>query len=543
MNISYRYLWAAALGLTACCTAQDDNYKLSEDNKAAPEKLYDNIVFIISDDHSYKTVGCYGNEHIRTPNLDRLASRGTRFINAYSNSPISAPSRQSMMTGKYPHATGVSLVFTPFPDSSNVTIAEYLKTFDFQTAIIGKTHFNHHFWWDLYQDGFPTHGYDLTVSKKEYNEWLTNNPQPPLPEGVKLREKGSVAHKNPEYRPMPFWDAYSPGTYYAHRAVDFMAKNKDRRFCLWLAFNEPHAPFNFPIEYAGKYHPDSLPLPQGSPEDDRWIPEMFRDLTEAQRRGIIASYYTSVEYMDKNTGLVLSALDSLGLRENTLVVYCGDQGYLLNEHKRFEKHTMWAESVKAPLIVSGAKHLQTNIVSDALVEFVDIVPTVVEALGFEQHADYQGSSFLGLLKGDTTEHRRYVFSEFHHDNKAMVATKAWKYIFTTGKRDLDLNYQTGYGASGIYHRLYDLKNDPNETTNVVLKPENQQIVRELQQQMLNVFESTHPHVDECPKELNKLGRLVWFLEPQDVGSVPGPPQGVTLPDTFRQQIKNAYLMD
>src|SRR5690606_9821944 len=130
------------------------------------------------------------------------------------------------------------------------------------------------------------------------------------------------------------------GTFFANKANEFIEQHRDERFCLWVGFLEPHAPFTFPIEYAGRIDPETIVLPQGTDADDRWVPLIFKSLTDEDKRGIIRSYYTSVEYLDKNVGLILDKVESLGLTRKTLIIYLGDNGYLLNHHKRFEKHTM-----------------------------------------------------------------------------------------------------------------------------------------------------------------------------------------------------------
>jgi len=493
---------------------------------SAPKEQFKNVIFIVSDDHSYKTVGAYGNDFIRTPNIDRLAKQGVLFNNAYANAPICSASRQSMLTAKYPHATGVNLLFTPFPDDANVTIAEYLKEQDFATALIGKSHFNHFVYGPLYENGAPNHGFDQIIDRAEYRKFLEENPPKPVPDSIKTRESEAPENPDTQWRknaailPVGVYDADSEGTFLANEAIQFIQENnqQDKRFCLWLAFHQPHAPFYFPVEYADKYEPKSLHLPQGSPEDNRWVPEQFKDLTEEERRGIIASYYTSVEYMDKNMGLVLDAVEAQGLSENTLVVYVSDQGYLLNEHKRFEKHTFWKESVKSPLIFSGGDKLLKNKKTDALVELIDMVPTTLDLLGFAPHEDMQGRSFSPILKEETkNEHRDFVFSEYLNDNKMMVANKDYKYIITSGKRDLDLGYETGFGPSGIYHKLYDLKADEKETTNLAFMTDKQAIVQEMQTKMLERFLATHPDAARVPDELSKIGKLMWFSEPRDVG--------------------------
>jgi arylsulfatase A-like enzyme len=482
------------------------------------------VVFIVSDDHHPEVLGVAGNEIIHTPNLDRLAEEGIFFNNAYSNSPICSASRQSMMTGKYPHSTGVNLLFTPFPDDGNVTIAEFLRERGFKTALVGKSHFNDWVFGELYKEGMrPDHGWDHIIDKKEYREWLNENPPRKITESIKTRAdvpkgEGAAWSKNADVLPVPYYDEDSQGTFLANWAAEFIENNKSERFCLWMAFHEPHAPFRFPVEYAGKYKPGDMPLPTGSPEDDRWIPLQFKDLSEEERRGIIASYYTSVEYMDKNVGIVLKALRDNGLEENTLVIFNGDQGYLLNEHKRFEKHTFWDESVTSPLIIKGNAGYLRGKESDALVEFIDLVPTAVTALGYDLHPDFQGQSLIPLIKGEVQDHRETVFSEYLQDDKAMVATREWKYIFTSGKYDLDLSYETGYGPSGIYHRLYNLREDPEETTNLAYKPQYREKVNEMQELMLGKFLKTHPHAEDLPAELNRTGQLVWFCQPRDIGS-------------------------
>ncbi len=480
----------------------------------------------MSDDHSSTVLGSYGNDIIRTPNLDRLAAEGMRFTNAYANSPICSASRQSLLTGKYPHATGVNLLFTPFPDKGNETIAEYLSDRNFGTALIGKSHFNDWIWAPLYQHGRPDHGFQRLNDGEGYRQYLRQLPKGEWPSAeIETYDKAAIGSSmalrmNANNLPAPCHDEHCEGTYLARQAIEFMQQKKESRFCLWLAFHEPHQPYAFPVEYRGKYDPDEMLLPPGSAEDDRWVPAIYADMSEKEKRGIIASYYTSVEYMDKNVGLVLDAIDRLGLRENTLVIYLSDHGYLLYEHKRFEKHTMWAEAVKAPLIVRG-RGIQAGAVSDALVEFVDVVPTAIEALGLPPMPEVQGSSFMPVLANQAAQHREYVFAEYLEDNTAMLASARFKYIFYTGKKDLGLNYQTGQPPSGIFQRLYNLEKDPKEEHNLAYLPQYDSIVQGFQHKMLQRFRQTHPDAHNEPDNMTTLGKLVWYCEPRDVGHEPG----------------------
>ncbi len=486
--------------------------------------LSGNVVVIMSDDHSFRVTGCYGNEYVKTPHIDRIAGEGVLFTTAYANAPICSASRQSVLTGKYPHATGVNLLFTPFNDDRNLTMAEHLQQHGFSTAIIGKTHFNDWIYYD-YWDRWPDYGFDTIITAADWRNDLEKHPPREVPPEIPTREnvprQNNIAwQKNAQMLPVPYYDGDSEGTFLAESAVDFIRTHAEERFFVWVAFHEPHAPFSFPVEYAGSYDPDSVSLPRAGEEDERWIPEIFRTLTEEERKGIIASYYTSVEYMDKNVGLILDGLKELGLDENTLVVYLSDQGYLLNEHGRFEKHTMWEESIRSPLVMKGPGVRPRETVHE-VVELVDLAPTLFEMLGVPSHEALQGESMVPLISGSAKNTGRVAFAEYLEDNKAMAATKNWKYVFTTGKRDLGLGYATGKGPSGVVHRLYNLQEDPGETTNLAYRNEYRHMVDSLQGVMLDWFMETHPDAGYVPSGLDTTGRLIWFCEPLDAGAEPG----------------------
>jgi arylsulfatase A-like enzyme len=509
-------LGASALALPALLNAGKN--KIEKEQKR-------NVVVIVSDDHAEKALGCYGSQEANTPNLDQMAQEGLKFTKAYCNAPICSASRQSLLTGKYPHATGVTLLFTPFNDKKNYTIAEHLRNNDYKTGLIGKTHWNNWRWWKYYDEGggFPDHGFDYIIGKNEYEEKLKKNPPQKVPAKIKTyqdqkNKKTTAAKWNAETLPTNKYYQDTEGAYFSEKAIEFMKENKDDNFFLWLAYHEPHAPFTFPVGYRDKYDPADINLPEGSPEDDRYIPEIFRGLTEGEKKGIIASYYSSSEFMDKNIGKVLQAIKDLNLDENTMVIYISDNGYMLYDHKRFEKHMMWEEAVKSPMIIKG---YQKNKTTAALTGFIDIAPTICEAVGVDSPESFQGKSFLPVVKGRQKEYKDYVFAEYLEDNKAMVASKNWKYIFTTGKRDLGLQYATGYGPTGLEERLYNLKKDPDESHDVSGKQENQNKLKFLRRKMLEIFMGTHPDAENVPPKLNTIGKLIWFCEPRDVGDEPG----------------------
>jgi choline-sulfatase len=484
--------------------------KVHSQNPTPKAETIRNVLFIMGDDHSADVLGCYGNKIVRTPNLDRLASQGTRFDRAYVNCPMCTPSPQSLITGKLPHAVGVTLLQTPLAEQQ-VTIADHLKTQGFATGAVGKMHFNS----DL------KHGFDYRFDKPDHQKYLEEHLPQPLPAGTKVKpvwqpfKDPARIWLNADGLPVGLRDADSEGTYFSTKAIEFLRSTQNNRFCLWVSYNQPHSPFDFPVEYAGKYDPAKMPLPQTSAEDVPWIPTIFRDLTDADKRGIVAAYYSAVEYHDKNVGLVLDELKRLGLEESTLVVYVGDHGYLLGHHGRFEKHSMWDSAVRAPLIVRrgmGDGQVKSN---EALVEFVDLVPTILEELKVNGMTGLQGRSFVPVINGKTRTHRDSVFSEYLVDNRVMLRTADWKYVFTTGRADLALGYATGNPPPGITHALYDLKRDPGETRNLAKDPKHKAKLQELQQALLKRFKETHPLAKQLPSGASVEEALVWFCEPPD----------------------------
>jgi choline-sulfatase len=477
----------------------------------APQ-TFQNVLFIISDDLATHAVGCYGNDLIQTPNLDAMAAEGTLFERAYANAPMCTPSRATLITGLYPHKAGVTLLRTPLPDSV-LTIAEYLKDHGFATGIFGKNHFN---------SGLK-HGFDTLVNNREHRQYLTTVDQDSLPEGLKVRPQWKPFRDpariwlNAEGASSGNYLPHSQGTFFARSGIDFIKKHRNGRFFAVVSFREPHSPFNFPVEFADRYDPRHISLPQASEEDERWVPAVFQDLNPEEKRGITRSYYNSVSYMDQNVGMVLDSLAAFGLQENTLVVFVGDHGYLLNHHGRFEKHMMWEEAVTTPLLIRGYGVGQR--ISQP-VELVDLVPTMVQGLGLQAMPARQGVPLQALMAGEDPDYRPFVISQYLTDNKTMITDGRYKYIYTSCKRDLGSGYATGKGPSGERHRLYDLQTDPRESTDLAHDPAYEEPLLKLKEKLVEHFRTTHPFAREVPGTLSWDEQLRLFCEPPE-GENPG----------------------
>jgi arylsulfatase A-like enzyme len=470
-----------------------------------------NVLWICGDDHAPYVIGAYGNRQVRTPNLDKLASQGMRFDRAYCNSPVCTASRQSFLTGRYPRTIGVTQLKTPLPDRE-VTLAELLKQAGYDTAAIGKMHFNSNL----------KHGFDLRVDNPQHNEWLRAKGKVPVPEGIEVQPPWK-----PFVDPARIWlnssclpfgavDADMTGTYFAAQASRFLQQQIKKPFFLMVSFTEPHSPFHFPVEYRQRIKRDEFKAPQSGPNDAWQIPEVFRELTDAEKQGIAAAYYTSVEYLDKSIGIVLDALEKSGQAQNTLVVYTGDHGYMLGQHGRFEKHCGYEPAVRSPLIVRFPEKVNPGQSSQALVELIDVAPTVLELAGLPVPATVQGKSLAPLLAGKTSSHRARVFIEYSENEEAYIRTDRWKFIYSTGKRLRQDGYATGLPLRGRTIQLFDLDHDSEEITDLAKRPEHAALIGEFTALLADHLKRTARQPELIPQIDDVHAVLEFCLQPRDL---------------------------
>jgi choline-sulfatase len=471
-----------------------------------------NLLFIMADDHAGYVLGAAGNPRALTPNLDRLASEGTRFARHFCNSPVCTPSRQSILTGQLPHSAGVTVLATPL-DPSRPTIARTLSAGGFSTAVIGKMHFNRRGEPGLH--GFQTAWTEDIVQKR----WLEAvGPAPPLggirakPEWHPFQDPARI-WLNAEKLPFPRRQEQMKSAWVAAQASRYLEEHKDDRFALWVSFQEPHSPFDFPIEWREKFRPADFPVPRVGPEDHGQIPLIFRDLTPAQKQGIIAAYYTSVNYLDHNVGVVLAKLRELNLENDTLVIYMADHGYSLGQHGRFEKHCTYDPALEVPLLIRFPGRAARRVVHD-FTESIDVAPTIFDLLGAPRFDVHHGQSLRPYLVRSRPERpRSSIFSEYLENEEACVRTARWKYAHGSGRRERTDGYKTDNPTPGRTVRLYDLKSDPGEFTNVAAK--HPEVAAELSHILLERFRATHPEASSEPAGRSVPDAIEWYLRPRD----------------------------
>ncbi len=479
----------------------------------AQAKRRPNLLFLISDDHRHDVLGAAGNALAQTPHLDRLAQQGARFSHHYVNYPMCTPSRQSVLTGLLPHASGVSLLRTALSEEK-LTLAEHLKAAGYRTACFGKMHFN--------TNPKPgLHGFDVALCDGAMRRlWQQEvKPRPPEPSVATkppwrpFRDPARI-WLNADKLPYPRYEEDMLGTFIARKACEFLEQAGGEPFAAWVSFHEPHSPFDFPIEDRDRFEPSRFRVPRLGPEDAWQVPLIFRDLSGADKQGIAAAYYTSVAFMDRNVGRVLDTLRRLGLAENTLVVYWGDNGYSLGEHGRFEKHCFYEHAMRVPLIFRLPGRVRSGAVVDSLTESADIAPTILELLGLSPMPGMHGRSLAASLQGSEPDNPRdHIFSEYLHNEEACLRTGRWKLIYCSGKRKRDDGYETDNPTPGRYMRLFDLESDPGEFHDVSQK--NSEVVQELTGLMLKRFRDTHPEAAQEPPRLAPQDALDWYLRPRD----------------------------
>jgi choline-sulfatase len=426
-----------------------------------------------------------------------------------------------LLTGQMPEMAGVTRLRTAL-SPAKPAFSKQLRAAGCQTAVFGKMHFNR-----PAEDG--VHGFDLMRTEDAIQRgWLRDVKPTPLPEGTRTKKmpwRPFQDHArdwlNAACLPFPRADAEMKGSYIAREACRYMEENAGRRFALWVSLMEPHSPFDFPVEDHGRFDPRRFAVPP-SPPADRWqVPLIFRDLTPEEKQGIIAAYYTSAHFMDRNWGRVLAKLRELRLEENTLVVYTADHGYSLGHHGRFEKHCGYDPALRVPLIMRWPGRIRPGVTTN-LTEHIDLAPSILEMLGAPPLPVQHGQSLKAYLDGKPHPNpRRHIVSEYLENEEVFVRTERWKLIHSSGRRRREDGYATDNPTPGRNVRLFDLRNDPGEFVNLAARQPG--VVAELQQVALDRFRRTHPEAEREPSGADREAALEFYLPPRDAD----PPRGVS----------------
>lgn len=469
-----------------------------------------NVLFIVVDDLR-PTLGCYGAPIIKTPNIDKLAARGTVFLRAYCQQAVCSPSRTSLLTGCRPDTTKVYNLEDHFrkfiPDI--VTLPQYFKQHGYHVQGFGK----------IYHPGLDDpaswsvphwmpHGTayakpeTLAELKKKREELeaqgkkvgskiLETDPKTGLP--LKVRQGPQV--KGPAWEDPDCPDNALRDGMTADEAIKCLRQVKGKKFFLAIGFEKPHLPFVAPKKYFDLYPPEKIKTaPNPYPPKDcpsialtnygelraySDIPDVG-PVDEKKARELVRAYYAATSYTDAQIGKVIDELDRLGLRDKTIIVLWGDHGWHLGEHGLWCKHTNFEVATHSPLIISAPGQKNKGAKTKALAEFVDIYPTLCDLTGLPQPKHLEGCSLKPVMDDPKRSVKTAAFSQYPRNIVPQfrgmgysMRTDRYRY---TEWRDLD-------GSPFVYTELYDYEKDPQGNVNIANLPENKDLVAKLSEKL------------------------------------------------------------
>lgn len=445
-----------------------------------------NVVFILTDNHGAWTLGCYGNPDIRTPNLDRLAAEGIRFTRALSSNPVCSPTRATFLTGLIPSQHGVhSFLGGERPNAQMgpdayctigefVTLPKVLKEAGYTCGLTGKWHL----------------GANLTP-QEGFSYWVT------MPYGGTREFYDAEVIENGEVRIEPKYLT----DFWTEHAIRFIEQNQDRPFFLYLPYNGPYVLgrllLNLAYNRHARYYADKdlLSFPR-----DRMHPWQYNNKEYLNNPVSIRRAAAEVSGIDDGVGAVLETLRRLGLEDNTLVIFAGDQGWMggqnglwgMGDHTRpIGAHDLM---MQIPLIIRHPGRIPAGQTSDILVSNYDLLPTILNYLGMGDKSPQQspGRDFSPVLVGRELAWENVMFYEM--ENTRAIRTDDWKYV---------ARHPVGP------FELYDIKTDPQERFNLYGQPVHAEKQNELASQLDAFFKKyADPEYDLWDGGRSKAGRLL-----------------------------------
>jgi len=493
-----------------------------------------NVLYIMTDQQRWDTVGASGNSLIQTPNLDRLAAGGANFTRFYTAAFPCSPSRATLITGRHSHSHGV-WTNDALLDPSVRTLGEVSRDAGYDTAWIGKWHLggdmyggNWAYRYAVGDDGLkreqfdldrtlgedaPQHGFEHWVGGfTHYQEYLRQHdllePRP----GKTVRGNHNTVHED-GHSVIP--EEHFQTAFLAKEAINFLEQpeRQQRPFTCCLSLYGPHLPITPPEPWDQMYDRASVPLPGNINDDLRskpWRTQrgnrywMRREWSDDQYRDLIARYWGYCSYIDQWVGRVLDTLEAQGLADDTIVVFTSDHGEMAGSHGFIYKGGYMYDGVqRVPFIMRAPGTIAAGTQTDALGSSVDLLPTLTEMMGVEAPPETQGRSMLPLLSGQTGQGRDATFTQMNGTGLgiAMVRTDRYKFSYNWKRRQVD--------------ELYDMQNDPLELENLALDPGYGSAVAQMQQRVLDwMRETDHPLLPHATAALAEVPEMPVDVRPE-----------------------------
>jgi arylsulfatase A-like enzyme len=437
---------------------------------AASSKEAYNVLLLMTDEHTPRVLGCYGDPLVQTPTLDALAARGVRFTAAYCQNPICVPSRVSLVSGRMPSHLQTLGNAANQKYENMTTLADVFNKAGYQTAWFGKTH-----WGDPRFQESGEGAKNKKAAKAERAQAEGDESFGRLPQQAQV-SKWPV-EKNPEHLT-------------ANEALAFLEQNKAGKFFMGVSFVKPHFPFTIQQQYYDLYR-GKVSLPRAPAQLIEELPAISKQerakhkLGEATNEEVLrakAIYYGMVTYVDEEFGRILKKLDELGLREKTIILYTADHGEMLGDRGIWYKNSFYDGSASIPFIWSFPKALPLGKVISAPAMNMDIFPTLCDLCNLPKPSGLEGKSLAPLMKGTEDGKDRYALSENYRGGFAgrMIRTSRWKYFFYTNGEEY----------------LYDMQADPLEENNLIKDPQQRRLADDLKQKASVGWVASAPKIGE-----------------------------------------------
>ena len=447
-----------------------------------------NILWICTDQQRYDTLNCYGNSWVRSPRIDALADSGVMFANAFCQNPLCTPSRASFLTGRYPRTTRARQNGQSIP-ATEILVSRALADVGYTCGLAGKLHLaavhpehspdGERRIDDGYAEFFWSHHPDDDWSTGDYSRWLREQG----------RAYGRSTHPRSQHVQTSVAEEYHQTTWCVQMAVDFIDRHAGDSEPWLFSVNcfDPHHPFDPPADFLARYldRLDEIPLPNYVPGELDNKPSFqqvdhlgayggqfgfypYKEMEDHDHRLIRAAYWAMCDLIDVQVGRLLAKLDATGQREDTIVIFMSDHGEMLGDHGFYLKGPFFYEpAVRVPLLISQPGTIPAHRRTPALVELVDLAPTLLEAAGEKPLVGMQGHSLWPLLTGAVSQdhHRDDVYCEHYGTiHRQPGQPVAYATMLRTATYKLVAVHGRGTGE------LYDLATDPAESVNHYADP-------------------------------------------------------------------------
>ncbi len=449
-----------------------------------------NILWICCDQQRHDSIAGLGNPFLKTPNIDKLMDEGTTFLRAYTQCPVCTPSRASFLTGRYPRTTRVLRNGNEYFPPDETLVTKLFSNYGYDGGLVGKLHLSaaegmvevrpddgyRFFEWS-------EHPHDDWEEGHDYQEWLKEKgirweERYPLGDGKNQSSEGNAWKEALPPDKGGMEAEYHQTTWAFERARAFIEEERGGRpWLLSINIFDPHPPFDPPIEFRKRFDPEAMPLPLWREGELDGKPPIHREdylkgsqggtgpcssrKKDDEKRQLIADYYAQIELIDENVGKILHYLEKTGQRENTILVYHSDHGEMLGDHGLYWKGAyVYEQLIHVPMIFSWPGRIRSGFKSNALVELVDIAPTLLELAGFEVPYYMQGKSLAPILRGsgEMDFHKDHIYCEYYN---AMVGVHdRYISIYFDGRIKIAVHHGEEMGE------LYDLEKDPCEFENL-----------------------------------------------------------------------------